>query len=390
MPRFYPSIPLLAALLVSSSMALADPEDSWNLNAGISTTYDSNLFRLPDAQASSDRITGTTIGLRVNKPYSLQRFTVDASMTDYRFSKNDRLDYLGKNLNAAWLWSVTPRLRGNLSTNYSESLNSFVDFRNTSRNIRTIQGGRFDAELEVWGRWRLLGGVNYTEQKNSQPFLAESDYSAKAAEYGLKYAMPSGSTLSLIGRRTSGEYARRVVNPLVLIDSGFEQTDTEMRLLWLATGKSRVSGRLAYIDREHDNFAVRNYAGYVGNLDYTWDIGGKLRLNLGYRQDLASFQNLESSYYKLSAWNISPIWTITGKTALRARYNRETRDYQGAPVAALAGREDTLTQAQLAFDWLPLRTLTLLTFVQRDTRDSNRANADFKSNMAGVSANLSF
>ena len=73
-----------------------------------------------------------------------------------------------------------------------------------------------------------------------------------------------------------------------------------------------------------------------------------------------------------------------------ARYNRETRDYQGAPVAALAGREDTLTQAQLGFDWLPLRTLTLSTFVQRDTRDSNRANADFKSNMAGVSANLSF
>lgn len=391
MPSFLKGAGLLAiALSLGATTAQADPEDTWNIVTGLSTMRDNNLFRRTSGQESSEQITGTSLGLRVNKPYSLQRFTVDAVFTDYRYNKNSYLDFVGKNLGAAWLWSITPRLHGNLSAKYDESLNSFVDYTGTTRNLRTTDTYRFDLEWEAWDRFRLVGGVNQVSLKNSQVFLAESDYKTDAVEYGVKYAMPSGSFLTLMARNAKGEYENRPINPFARIDSGFDQNDIEARFLWVATGKSRLNGKIGHIKREHDHYQSRDYSGVVGSLDYTWDIDGKLRLNAGYRQDLASYQNFESSYYKLNSFNVTPVWQIDGKVSLRARYNRETRDYEGALIALPENRKDTLTQALLAIDWAPLRTLTVSGTVQRDNRSSNRQNQDFSAQTLGVSANFVF
>lgn len=378
---------MLASLMQG---AHADQDDTWNLTAGINTMYDSNLFRSPNRFASSDQITGASVGLKLNKPVGLQRFVVDAGLTDYRYRTNDYLDYVGKNARAAWLWSFTPRLRGNLSADYNEGLNSFVDYRGRSRNLRTTEMYRFDVEADVMGGLRAVGGVNYLDLKNSDIFVAEADYQASSAEYGIKYVASTNSSATLLGRQTRGEYDKRVVNALSLNDSGFDQNDAELRFVWVASGKSNLTGRLGYLNRSHDNYSVRDYSGPVGSLDYIWDIDAKLRINAGFKQDLASFQTLESSYYQAQIYSIVPVWQVTTKAALRARYSYETRDYLGAPISVLGGREDTLQQSLLAVNWTPLRPLTVSTYLKRDTRVSNRAINDFESNMAGISGSYAF
>ena len=382
-------IPALVAGLFATA-AQANPEDAWNATAGINVMHDSNLFRRPSNAEMSDTIIATSAGLKVDKPYSLQRFQVDANLTDYRFNRNDQLNYLGKDARAAWLWALTPQLHGNLSANYLQAQNSFIDYAGTQKNLRTSKGYRFDAEWEAVGRWRLVGGVNQTQYTNSQIYLAEGDYKATAAEYGVRYVMPSGSHVTVMGRNTVGEYENRVVSPVNLIDSGFSQRDAEVKVGWVATGKSQLNGRLGYINREHDNYAVRDFKGVVGSLDYVWNSGGKLRFTVGVRQDLVSYQSFESSYYEVRGWQAMPTWQISEHMALRGRYSRDSRDFQGAINPALSGREDTLSQAMLAVDWMPYRSVVVSTFVQRDTRNSNRNAADFESNMIGLTAKALF
>lgn len=367
----------------------ADPEDTWNLNAGIKTEYVSNLFFSPQALESSDQITATTVGLKFNKPVGLQRFVVDASLTDNRFRTNDYLDYLGKDLNAAWLWSLTPRIKGNLSANYNEGLNSFIDYRGRERNLRTTQLYRFDVEGEIGGGFSAIGGVNHSNVKNSEIFIAERGFQANAAEFGIKYVASSDSSVTLLGRHTRGEY-NQAVDPGGLLESGFDQNDAELRFAWVPTGKSTLVGRLAYINRVSDNYPIRDYSGPVGSIDYRWNVGAKLLIIAGFRQDLVSYQTLEASYYKARAFSIAPVWQVSGKAALRANYSYENRDYLGAPVAVLGGRQDTLQQGQVAVDWTPLRSLTVSIFAQRQTRTSNRAINDFDYDMAGISASFVF
>ena len=381
---------LISALVFLVAPVRADPEDSWNLVAGMSYLHDNNLFRSPDGFESSDEIIGTTYGVKVNKQYSLQRFLVDVIFTDYQYQKNDYLNYVGKNLGATWLWSLTPDLTGNLSAKYDEALNSFADYRGRARNLRTTESYRFDLDWNFWGRFRLVGGVNRYDVANSEVFLAESDYSANAVEYGFKYQTPTNNSLTFMVRNQKGEYANRQINPFALIDTGFEQDDLEARFVWGNGGKSRFNGRLAYIDRQHDNYAVRDYSGWVGSLDYVWDISGKVRVSTGVRQDLNSYQTAQSSYYRARSFNITPIWQISAKTALRARYNRENRDYYGELIPALGGREDKADQALIAVDWSPMRTLTVSASVQKEKRSTNRQFQGFADQTAVVSANLVF
>lgn len=381
---------LLANLMQGAhaqQVAFADTEDTWNLNAGIMTTHVSNLFFSPQAFESSDQILATTVGLKVNKPAGLQRFVLDASLTDNRFRTNDYLDFVGKNLTGAWLWSLTPRIKGNLSANYNEGLNSFIDYRGRERNLRTIQVYRFDVEGEIGGGFSAIGGVNYFEQKNSELFIAQRDYQTNAAEFGIKYLTSTESSVTLLGRRSRGEYTQDLGG---LEESGFDQNEAELRVAWVATGKSTLVGRLAYIDRVSDTYAFRDFSGPVGSLDWLWNVDAKLRINVGFRQDLVSYQDFEASYYKAQVFSIAPVWQVFSKTALRASYSRETRDYLGAPVAVLGGREDTLQQALVAVDWTPWRSLIVSIFLQRQTRDSNRAIYDFDYDMAGISGSYAF
>src|SRR3954454_17704309 len=70
--------------------AYAAPEDPVNLIVGTSLRYEDNLFRLSPStdprlvlgrSQKSDWISSTYEGIGVEKPYSLQRFQFDATLT---------------------------------------------------------------------------------------------------------------------------------------------------------------------------------------------------------------------------------------------------------------------------------------------------------------------
>lgn len=381
-----------AAVLVLGAIgrASADPEDSWNVIAGAQVMQDSNLFRLPEGHAVSDRITATNLGAHVNKAYSLQRFVVDAMVTDLSYDKNSYLNHLAKKGSAAWLWSVTPSLHGNLSAQYDEALYNFVDYQRTQKNLRTIQTYRFDAEWEAIGRLHLTGGVKHTELKNSQVVDEDGDNRVDSLEYGLKYVMPSGTSFALVQSQGNGEYINRTPNPISFLDNGFSQSATDARVVWMVSDKTLVNFKLGRVERKHDHYSQRDFSGTTGLASITWAPLAKLRIDGSWHQEYASYQNNESSYFRRSTWNVSPVWQIGAKLALRGGAARERREYLGAIVPALAGREDNIATDSLALEWSPMRTVTLSLTAQDQRRSSNRANHDFVSRMYGVTGLVNF
>jgi hypothetical protein len=171
-----------AGLLVVTTVN-ADSLDTWNVSVGTSVSHDRNIFHLSDsadAQAltgsssKSDVVTATNLGLKVDKPYSLQRFELDLNVVKYDYRKFDYLNFTATNYTAAWRWSLTPNLHGNLSSGRQESLNSFTDNQNFRvRNVRTNDDYRFDADLDLGASWHLLGGAFQTRRKNSATFIQE-------------------------------------------------------------------------------------------------------------------------------------------------------------------------------------------------------------------------
>lgn len=377
--------------ILTSQLACADDKDTLNFTAGVSRQSDNNLFRT-SVEEQSDTITTSYAGIRLDKMYSLQRFKADFTVTDYKYQRNDFLDFKSKDYNAAWLWSVTPYLTGTLSADRKQQLNDFKDISNTTnQNIRTNETQHFDLDWSPHGNWHLLGGFTRADQTNSRVFNAESDSTINALDAGLKYSYPSGSAATIMMHDRSGQYNKRKLDTVNLYDTGFDETEVEAKLDWILSGKSKVSVNLAHVNRVHNHFSRRDYSGEQGRLDYTWTPTGKLQLVTSISSKLASFQTAENSYTRTDTISLSPIYSITSKITAKASISASERSFLGDGRFLSTGRVDKEKMALLSVDWAPYRSVSVGANLRRSSRNSNQsALLDFTDTSAGLSVSLYF
>lgn len=392
---------ILTLLLIPLS-ARADREDMLGLTAAIAARHDDNLFRLPsDTNAASilgrsrqgDSITTTSVGLALRHSYSLQQLELEASLVDHRYSTFDYLNFIARNYAAAWHWSLTPSVHGDLTGERKETQNSFSDFTGYgTRNLRTDEKQHFEAVIETGSAWKLLGGVTRLTRSNSQQFLEEGDTRLDSAEAGLRYVFRSGSVLSYTARSGRGEFVNRA-QPITtsLLDNRFDQVENEIHMTWPVTGKTSMEGRLAHLTRTHAHFAERDYAGVIGNIGVNWAISDKTSLSASLARELDSYQSSNSSFIRTNRFTLSPSWQITAKTALRGKLDYARRDYRGAVTAfPTSNRSDYIRQAMVAIEWQASQELTLDASLQNEKRTSSQPGFDYTSTIAGISARLKF
>ena len=392
---------LLSALMLSTSMssAWAQAEDTFKLNAGYALQTDNNLFRSPastlaaeDRDSRTEHISQSSLGLSFNKPYSLQRLEVDLGLVDSRYQRNSYLSFIAHNASAAWRWSLTPKLHGNLTSSRRESLNSFADNQvQNVRNLRTDTTTRFDTIYELGAAWRVVGGISTATQNNVLPLAAEGSTSSTSGDVGLRYVWPSGTMLSYAFKKINGKYTNRTLQPSTLLDNRFNQQSNELRLHWPLSGHTVVDLNAAYISQNHPNFKQRDYSGFNTGASLKWDISGKSALTASWTRELASYQTNDTNFTRTDRLSVSPVWQISPKTTVRLRYAIAFRDYLDSPTSNPASqRSDTTQDASLSLEWQPYYNLGLTTSLQKTRRTSNQSGFDYDSNMASFTAKYSF
>ena len=179
-----------------------------------------------------------------------------------------------------------------------------------------------------------------------------------------------------------------------LLDTEYRQSETEVRALWRLAAHSSLDARLAYLDRSHEHYAQRDYAGATGDLSYRWTPSEKLSLTLATGRNLFSYQettaDYSSSYYVADYVSLTPAWRLSEKTTLRLRLDSSRRDYGGAVAAAANRREDTMRTARLSLAWRPTQSITIGAYLTHEQRSSNLPGNSYHDNIAGISAALQF
>jgi len=389
---------LLVCSLVLANNARADAEDTFSLVAGVNFMHDDNLFRLSSStdpqtvlgkSTKADDITVSSLTLKVNKPYSLQRFELEASLIDYRYRTFDYLSYTTEPYSAAWRWSVTPNLHGNLTTSHTQSSSNFSDYTGyTTRNTNTSDTSGLDGVFDLSASWHLLGGVSNNTTKSSQTITGEADNRVTSTHAGVSYTFPSGSELGYLSRNGRGEYINHTSG---FAGSRFENRDDEVHMRWALTGKTQIDARLAHTQREEINNPARDFGGTVGNVNINWAITGKTSLNAGYSRELSSYQTNMYNYTTSDHFTLMPVWQIGAKTSLRGKYDYVRRFYPVAfNVASARDRDDAVRTMMIALDWHPLRSLTVSSSLQNEKRSSNLPGLDYTSTSFGINAQLTF
>ena len=387
----------IAGVALIPAAASADEQDLLQFNAGVAWQHDSNVFRLSDqttapgvaaSSGRSDNILTTTAGLKLRKPYGLQRFEADIGIENTNYRKFSNLDFTSVNYAAAWRWSVTPAFYGNLTTDRREYVDNSADVQSAGQvNRRTDQSTRLDAEYEVDGVWRLLGGVFQRNNSNSQSSTFEGDSKINGAEAGVRYQFPYGTSLAYRYRNGKGAYTNQAS---AAVSSDFRDSEHEVQGEWVG-GRAKLAGRISRLERNYDIIPARDFSGFLGQIDLTYAVTGKTSVFAGVVRELGSYQTNNASYYQGTRVFVAPTWKATDNIAVRARYDYGVRDFKGPlPGFSASSRADKTSLASLAVEWQPIRLVTLMAFLQRDQRTSNEFGSDYKSNSVGISAKATF
>lgn len=367
-------------------LSLSDELDTLQFRASVNKVYDSNLFRRASNE-SVDQITSTSVGVKLDKTYSLQRVVLDASYVDNKYNKNDYLDFAATNYNASWLWSLTPSLTGTLSSQQSQSLNSFGDFRNITRNIRTLTDNQFRAQYSPHQVWSLILGVTQSQLSNSETFTAISDFNATGLDYGATYSFASGAIISFLGHSRNGQFKKRPLDPVLAFDNGYTENEYEVDLFFQEPGKSVFSGKLGYLEREYDNFTIRNYDSYIGYLNYDLFVTGKIKASFGLSRVIAPFETSSTAYSISDGFNTQLTYSLSSKIQAGATLSYAERDFGGRGQFN-STRLDKEESIGAFIGWNPIKNVGFTLRSTKSSRNSNVSTFDFEDTLTSVNLEL--
>lgn len=389
---------IVSLAITRNAVAQADfeaadaPRRAISIAVGADVSHDSNLFRQPSsAQLTSDTITTAYVGLRLDKQVSLQRFQLDVTETMNNYAKTSYLNFNALDYRGAWLWQLGSRVSGTLSADRRESLVPFEDILNPgnfTRNIRIIETQTFSMDVRALGDWHLLMGVNQSTQTSELAVEIQPDYKAVGHEAGIKYAAPTGSSVTALLRSTTGDYINQSSSPV--LGTGYQQDESEIKFSWMASGKSTLNGRLTWLDRTQDGAPQRDFSGVAGEVHYAWAVTEQLVLNFKAKRDLVPFQDTSGSYIVDDSISIDPTWKVTDKTTVHLLALHGNSSFEGFANIPAPQRTDKLNLLELGARWAAANRLVLGASLLMQSRDSTIAAYAFKNYIARVTASYLF
>lgn len=376
MPIDIKKISLIVLFFAFSSRNLhADEFDTFQLNYDISKSHISNVFK-SSSDAISDQSTMQVVGLKIDKPYALQRLKLDINYTDTSYQKNTALDFAAVNYTGELDWSITPNFKGVLSKSRKSNLAGFTDFRAQAQNIQTSENTVFNAEYST----RVLtyiAGITDSSNSNSRVFSEQRDSDSLAFNYGVKYASASGSTIALMGHSRDGRFKSRELNDALMLDNGFNEREFEVNVDLEADEKSKLYGKLSYLSQSYDHYSQRDYSVLQGYLNYDYRVSSKMVLHSELNRKASRFETSYSTYAVRESFNLGLSYAYSEKLNLNFSNRVANRAFMH-PISNIdEHRSDLERTLTFGVTWHPQKFAALALSTTKSSRDSNYTGFDY-------------
>jgi exopolysaccharide biosynthesis operon protein EpsL len=391
----------LMGLALAAMLALpaqAKEGDTFRPFASLGYFNDSNLFRLSDDESPGfprdDRYSVLSAGLDVDWKRGRQQIVANATKTWVRYDRNTAFDSDGSDYKASWNWRLGNRLSGNLGANESRSQSNFDSVGLVNNLVkRKRYFGR--AEWEFHPRWRIGGGLDETDNTNSDPSQISNDFQQQTQDLTLSYHTPKGSKLRAQVRRIDAEFPnfQCVQNEFpvcfAVADNSYKQTEYNLLGDWRVSGKLTLRGQAGWVDRQYEN-ALRDYSnffvpdfkprpdfsGFSGRMTADWYATGKTLLSVSAYRELGGAGDINATSVLKNGGSLNGVWLIREKWRLNAGGTYENRDFEGDPNQ----RSDDTVGSSLSLSYMPIRAVSIDVGVRAGRRDSNIADDEYTFN----------
>ena len=404
LPRGRAALAALTLVCLGAHPTMAAQGDVFTATAAVTAIWDDNLFRLPAAISvgpRSDYLVAPSAELTIDKPWSRQKLTLDATITAYRYGHYTQLDFVAPKYTARWRWTVTSHLKGILSASGDKMLSSFADFRSgTNGNVVTQRNEHASLDWWVGGGLHATASGFITTSDNSQRFVQVDTAHLHGGRIGLEYQSNGGSWIKASFSASHGDYPTRSLSEQVsgLLDRRFDRHTTKAELYWRLDPQVAIRASGGYVSQTYPDVALRNFSGGVGSMQLSWTPSRVLAIEIGADRQLDAWQDSIASDRVTDAAFLRPTWAISHTLSAQLALKRERVSYQGQrlPISpqGVPYRTDHISQAQLDLVWKATRRVTVTLSGQTSHRDSGPS-VDYEifrysDHSVAIDANVSF
>lgn len=389
----------LAGVLCSPLPAAALFNDRVEVFAGENVTYDSNVFRISSkldpnqAIGSGDRsdvISSTSLGATLDVPWSLQRFQAGYTWYANRYHRFSTLDFDGHAARAAWLWSVTPELTGDLGYTDTTSLANFANIQGTVPDVLRTRQAFANAVWFPVARWRIHGGAAAVRQDHGDPGQQVNDIESATGVAGVSYVTPKDDRIGVEARVERGRSPHDELAFGGPIDNEYHQRSIGVVGHWTATGHSTLDARVDWLRRDYDQGSQRDFSGPTFRFSHTWTPTGKLTVVTAAQRDVGPVQDVQSSSFVLvKGVSVRPRWALSDKVSIEGDAEYNIWDYRGDLLTGLSWTHRVRTFG-LSLLYRPAQRILIQCGLSHEMRTSTLPLADYKDDIASVSARIGF
>ncbi|MFL9923656.1 EPS biosynthesis protein [Herbaspirillum lusitanum] len=396
--------PLFTALALSSLQPAfaADDDQVVVPYAQYSILYDDNLLRLQNAAAAqaslgtekmSDTVHTTVGGLRINKELGRQRIRLDASLNKNAFDYFKQFDNSGRDLKANWSWVVGDYFSGDAGYAYSQALTPFQNLRVLQKNLRTLETKYLSAAWRLHPDWTVRAQGSRFGLGYDLPSQQSNTFTQDTAEVGVDYTARSGSTVGLVARHTKANYPFDTVISGTQINNSFKQDELKAKVLWLYSGKTRLQFLGGYATRERQSSGAADYSGFNARLIADWAATGKTLFTVNLWREIGGLSDVDANYALTNGLSLAGTLKASDKLRFDGLIDYEKRNYNGATVitgVTPSSRQDKYEKASFSVTYSPLKPLSLVASIFRETLQSNIDNFGYTSNGVAVTSRYEF
>lgn len=379
----------LLALCVSgiSSLAHANLNDTFSPYVSAAYGYNSNLFLLQNDQAALATLGTTTMsesfhvfaaGINMDWQTGRQHITGHAEANRVGFDTYKTLDYNGRDLAIKLNWVVGDTLLGDVGASDNVTLAPFLYTKKPLANLLTTRKAFVNGNIKLNNRWQLKLGADKSQYSNSDITQQYNDINIDTYNTGFRYLTPKGSKIDFNSSVSNGNYPNRPTY-------AYTQHDNGVSFDWIATGKTKIQGKINYTKRDYPSAQQNNYSGVTGLISADWLVTGKTTLSLAIYRDISSYITATSSYDLTQGISAKASWLATSNIAAYLSAKHDSIDYLNTPH-----RLDELSTLDLGVTYTIVRNTKLDILAERGVRSSNIDGNSYRYNSLTLGLNHAF
>ncbi len=420
--------PLSALLMLAFAGAAGAEANPYFLGVSQSFSYDSNVFNLNDRvipqpippstqqspiQSVGDTISITSLKAGIDQPFGRQRFYFTGNVDQNIFQHNSQLNNLSYGLDTGLDWQTIERLSGALRVTANQGLGGFNNYTTTvetfEKNIQDTLQGVATVRWGITPRVAIDGGYIYRRVDMSNPLSQNNEYSQNTGTLGLSYGDGAVLTLGAALRLSTTDYPKFEGDagpPPSYQSDVADGKNLDLTATWVASGLSKLEGRLSWTDVSHSFNKANDFRGLTGSLRWEYRPTGKLNTRLSvlvapgsgaaFNDFTGSTTPFVSNARSTTSVRMGASYLATGKITVNGslvlendRLSQEVGPRLG-PKTIETGTVNNVG-AQLGATYAAARNIDLTCYYRRDVRSTESSlSTPYSSNTFLCSAELLF